>query len=261
MSVSIGVPTETAASATLHARRSYHVAAWCNSKLKRSLDTSGAICLLILLAPVMGCVALAVKLTSKGPVFFRQRRPGRNRHEFAILKFRTMVNGGHCAGPVLTKAEDPRVTWLGRHLRKWKLDELPQLFNVLRGEMSFVGPRPQPTKLWFEPSIQDESSYVLSVRPGITSYATLNFRNEEELLAPLASHELEDVYLKTIMPLKLKMELEYLGRASFGGDVAILVSTALRIFHRKAHENDAIVKDHLPAKEQKKFYTAAGQAD
>lgn len=240
---------------------SHYVKSWCNSRGKRSIDVCVAILFLVMLFPLMAVVAIIVKLTSRGPVFFRQPRPGRNRREFAILKFRTMLDGRHQAGPVLTKAEDPRVTWFGRHLRKWKLDELPQLFNVLRGDMSFVGPRPQPTKLWAEPSIQKESLYVLSVRPGITSYATLNFRNEEELLAPLASDELEDVYLRTIMPLKLRMELEYLGRASLRQDLGIMLSTALRIFHRRAQENDALVRRHLPVTEQKKFHTAAGQAD
>lgn len=255
------IPNREMRSSAFRPKSAYGVSAWCNSPWKRCLDSCGAICLLIMLSPVMVCVAVAVKLTSRGPILFRQRRPGRNRQEFAILKFRTMLDGRHQPGPVLTKAADPRVTWFGRYLRKWKLDELPQLLNVLSGSMSFVGPRPQPTKLWSEPLIQNESSYVLSVRPGITSYATLNFRNEEELLAPLTSEELENVYLKTIMPVKLKMELEYLSRASFGGDLAIIMRTALRIFHRKAHENDALVKDHLPTKEQKKFQAAAGHAD
>ncbi|HUJ93594.1 MAG TPA: sugar transferase [Candidatus Bathyarchaeia archaeon] len=253
--------TEVLPGVAAHTSDRYTVSRWCNSLWKRWWDVCGAILLLVVLAPIMVCVALAVKLTSRGPILFRQRRPGKNRREFAILKFRTMVDGRAQAGPVLTKAEDPRVTPFGKYLRKWKLDELPQLLNVLSGNMSFVGPRPQPTKLWTEPSIQNESSYVLSVKPGITSYATLNFRNEEELLAPLASEELENVYLKTIMPLKLRMELDYLSHASFGGDFAIILRTAFRIFHRKAHENDALVKDHLPAKEQKKFRAAAGSAD
>ena len=103
-----------------------------------------------------------------------------------------MVVNEESPGPVLTRADDPRVTWIGRRLRKWKLDELPQLLNVFHGDMSFVGPRPQPTKLWKDASIQEQASYVLSVRPGITSQATLNFRNEEELLAPLTSEEVEE---------------------------------------------------------------------
>src|SRR5215469_14041264 len=106
------------------------ISSWCNSGWKRICDFSGAILLLLIFSPVMLVVALAVKLTSPGPIFFKQRRPGKNGHEFFILKFRTMIVDGHKVGPVLTRAQDPRVTWLGRHIRKWKLDELPQLFNV-----------------------------------------------------------------------------------------------------------------------------------
>src|SRR5712692_7734179 len=164
---------------------SYVVSPWCYSAWKRGCDILGAILSLILLLPLMLAVALAVKLTSQGPILFRQRRPGKNGREFTILKFRTMINGNHDAGPPMTRAADPRVTRSGRFLRRWKLDELPQLFNVLCGQMSFVGPRPLPTGHWQQPSIQKEAAYVLSVRPGITSPTTLIFRNEEELLAAL----------------------------------------------------------------------------
>ena len=242
-------------------RDAYFLSGWCNSPWKRALDIVGAISLLILSLPIMVLVALAVKLTSKGPVLFRQRRPGRNGREFGILKFRTMLNVRQDSGPVLTRADDPRVTPLGRYLRKWKLDELPQLFNVLGGTMSFVGPRPQPTKLWIEPSIQEEASYVLSVRPGITSDATLHFRNEEELLAPLGSEEVEDVYLRTIMPVKLKMELEYLRNASLAGDLTIALTTILRILHPRELENQLSVTVHVQPAEPKKLRAAAGEGN
>jgi lipopolysaccharide/colanic/teichoic acid biosynthesis glycosyltransferase len=179
------------------------------------------------------------------------------------MKFRTMAmaaNGTH-SGPILTRADDPRVTWIGRHLRKWKLDELPQLLNVLRGDMSFVGPRPQPTKLWKDTSIQERSFYVLSVRPGITSHATLNFRNEEELLSPLTSEEVEEVYLKTIMPFKLELELEYLSRANLGSDMRIVFETILRIVHRREHDNEQLQKQTSLPVEQKRFRSAAGNSD
>src|SRR6266581_6674842 len=162
--------------------RAYSINSWCNSIWKRAFDITLAGILLSLLLPFLIVLAVAVKLTSKGTILFRQRRPGRDGREFQIMKFRTMVVNEKSPGPVLTRADDPRVTWIGRRLRKWKLDELPQLLNVFRGDMSFVGPRPQPTKLWKDTSIQEQASYVLSVRPGITSQATLNFRNEEELL-------------------------------------------------------------------------------
>jgi len=172
-----------------------------------------------------------------------------------------MVVNEWSPGPVLTRADDPRVTWIGRHLRKWKLDELPQLLNVFRGDMSFVGPRPQPTKLWNDTSIQEQASYVLSVRPGITSHATLNFRNEEELLGLLTSTEVEDVYLKTIMPVKLKMELEYLRRATFRSDISIILKTILRIVHRGEPESEMVPVPIVPPTEQKRLRAVAGSSD
>jgi len=223
------------------------VSPWCHSPWKRAFDLTGSLLLLIVLSPLMVLLALAVKLTSPGPVFFRQRRPGKDGREFAILKFRTMLNSRERAGPLLTRAADPRVTSFGRFMRKWKLDELPQLLNVLRGEMSFVGPRPQPTSLWSRPSIAGDAAHVLSVCPGITSQATLNFRNEEELLAPLSFEEVEDVYMQTLMPIKLRMELEYLERATFESDLRIILQTAVRVFKREEQKNDALIKRLLPA--------------
>lgn len=237
------------------------VSPWCNSVGKRVCDILGSVLLLILFLPVMIFVAIGVKLTSRGPILYRQRRPGANGREFSILKFRTMKDGRRHAGPVLTRAEDPRVTWFGRHIRKWKLDELPQLFNVLRGQMSFVGPRPQPTKLWKEPAIQDEAAIVLSVRPGITSQATLNFRNEEQLLAPLSAEELEEVYVRSIMPLKLRMDVEYLRDASFGSDLSLILRTTLRIFNRQEEKNQVFLKVHAPAHNQRDYQPVVEQSD
>src|SRR5260370_10788029 len=209
-------------------------------------------------------VAIGVKLASPGPVLFRQRRPGKNGSEFDILKFRTMVDGATIPGPVLTRAADPRVTWFGRHIRKGKLDEFPQLFNVLRGEMSLVGPRPQPTKLWKQPSIQKEAACVLSVRPGITSQATLNFRNEEELLAPLSPlppDEVEAVYTKHIMPLKLGMEVEYLRTATFLDDFRLILKTAFRIFLPQKQKDDSLIKESFPTMVQAARAAGADQHD
>jgi lipopolysaccharide/colanic/teichoic acid biosynthesis glycosyltransferase len=127
--------------------------------------------------------------------------------------------------------------------------------------MSFVGPRPQPTKLWKDISIREQASYVLSVRPGITSHATLNFRNEEELLAPLTSAEVEDVYLKTIMPVKLEMELEYLRRANFSGDISIIFKTIFRIVDRRQRETELVLKPILPYEEQKSFRSVTSNSE
>jgi lipopolysaccharide/colanic/teichoic acid biosynthesis glycosyltransferase len=209
----------------------FAVSPWCNSPWKRAFDLAAAAVLLTLLLPVLALVAFVVKCTSRGPVFFRQRRPGEGRHEFFVLKFRTMVESrGESPGPVLTRRGDERITKVGRFIRNWKLDELPQLVNVLRGEMSFVGPRPQPVKLWEASSLQADAAVVLSVRPGITSPATLYFRNEEELLAGLSPDEIEERYLETIMPVKLRMEIDYLHSATFGRDVRLILRTIVRIF-------------------------------
>ncbi len=242
------------------AGRAYSINSWCNSIWKRVFDITMAGILLCVLSPLLIVLALAVKITSKGDILFRQRRPGRAGREFYIMKFRTMVVNEESPGPVLTRADDPRVTWIGRRLRKWKLDELPQLLNVFHGDMSFVGPRPQPTKLWKDASIQEQASYVLSVRPGITSQATLNFRNEEELLAPLTSEEVEDVYLKTIMPVKLEMEVEYLRRASFRSDMDIIFETMLLIVRPREDENE-LLKQTLLSVEEKRLTSVAENAD
>jgi len=239
----------------------YLVSPWYESAGKRVFDILGAILLLILLLPLMLAVALAVKLTSQGPILFRQRRPGKNGREFTILKFRTMINGNHDAGPPMTRAADPRVTRSGRFLRRWKLDELPQLFNVLCGQMSFVGPRPLPTGHWQQPSIQKEAAYVLSVRPGITSPTTLIFRNEEELLAALSFEEVEEVYMRAIMPLKAQMDLQYLQSAGFTSDLRIISITAFRVFSRQDGDNDLIIKHHLPVLKQEEFLPLGKHAD
>jgi len=225
-------------------RTSQRVSAWCDSAWKRRFDVVGAVFLLTLLFPFMLIIALAVRCTSRGPVLFRQRRTGKDGMEFYILKFRTMICERRQHGPLLTNSVDPRVTPLGRVLRRWKLDEFPQLLNVLRGEMSFVGPRPHATELWNGPDVREAGVVVLSVRPGITSQATLNFRHEEEMLMPLQSHNVEEFYVKTIMPLKLNMEVDYLGDASFGSDLRIIFQTVSRIFTKAENaEHSAEVRD------------------
>ena len=229
---------------------SYLVSPWCHSGLKRVFDIFGAILLLVLLSPVMIAVAVLVKLTSRGVVLFRQQRPGKNGREFTILKFRTMIDGRPHEGSSVTRPFDPRVTWFGRFMRRWKLDELPQLFNVIRGEMSFVGPRPLPTQHWEQPFMQEEATCVLSVRPGITSQATVKFRNEEELLAPFSSEQVEEVYMRAIMPVKMKMNLEYLQGANFISDLRIVLKTISRVFNPQEGKNDFIIKELLPLAKQ-----------
>ncbi len=239
----------------------YAASPWCNSAWKRGYDIFGAILLLIVFLPLMIVVALGVKLTSRGPIFFRQRRPGKNGHEFSILKFRTMKASSCHAGPALTRPCDPRVTLFGRFMRNWKLDELPQLFNVLRGDMSFVGPRPLPTSHWQQPVVQENADSILSVRPGITSQATLKFRNEEELLAPFSVEEVEEVYMKAFMPMKLRMDIEYLQSANLASDLGIVFKTMFRIFSRQEANNEILIKGSMPVLEQRKYQPFVEQSD
>jgi lipopolysaccharide/colanic/teichoic acid biosynthesis glycosyltransferase len=239
----------------------YAASPWCNSAWKRGYDIFGAILLLIVFLPLMIVVALGVKFTSRGPIFFRQRRPGKNGHEFSILKFRTMKAGSCHAGPALTRPCDPRVTLFGRFMRNWKLDELPQLFNVLRGDMSFVGPRPLATSHWQQPVVQENASSILSVRPGITSQATLKFRNEEELLAPFSLEEVEEVYMKAFMPMKLRMDIEYLQSANLASDLGIVFKTMFRIFSRQEENNEILIRGSMPVLEQRKYQPVVEQSD
>jgi lipopolysaccharide/colanic/teichoic acid biosynthesis glycosyltransferase len=251
-------------------RSARRISPWCDSAWKRRFDLVGAIFLLIPLLPFMLLISLAVKFSSRGPVLFRQRRTGKDRTEFYILKFRTMICERRHQGAVFTRPADPRITPLGRFLRKWKLDEFPQLFNIIRGDMSFVGPRPLVTPTWAEPCIQEEAETVLSVRPGITSDATLNFRNEEAILAALAFEHQEETYLKAIMPLKLEMEIEYLEKASFASDRRIILQTVLRVLGgsachdplRKKTPLPPVQSEYLPVVNQKREYSsAADRAD
>jgi len=175
---------------------------------------------LALLAPLLAVVALWIKLDSAGPVLFRQQRVGRHGRPFFIHKFRTMRVDN--AGPQITVGADPRITRSGRLLRASKLDELPQLWDVLRGAMSFVGPRPEvPRYVALYPAELRE--LVLSVRPGITDPASLQFRNESELLAAAADPERE--YVEVVMPAKLALARRYVEQASLLGDIRLILAT------------------------------------
>src|SRR6184192_1119611 len=165
---------------------------WCASGGKRAFDLGVAAVGLLVAAPLMGALAVAVKATSPGPIFFRQTRTGLRGNPFTLMKFRTMRTDA-APGPKITPGGDPRVTGLGRWLRKTKLDELPQLVNVLRGDMSLVGPRPDLPKIWAAAGKRERQ--VLSLRPGLTGAASLAFRNEEDLLAQSPPERLTHFYL------------------------------------------------------------------
>jgi lipopolysaccharide/colanic/teichoic acid biosynthesis glycosyltransferase len=203
------------------------VSRWCSAPGKRIFDLLCTIPVVVALAPVMLLVGAAVKLTSGSPVLFCQKRFGRNGVEFECLKFRTMTRSA--GGPGVTQAGDARVTGIGRILRKWKLDELPQLINVLRGEMSLVGPRPDLPE--FIADLNPVNRQALAfLTPGITGWATLKFRNEEELLADVPPDELRSYYVREVLPRKVALDLEYASRASLSSDVMVLVRTVFAIF-------------------------------
>ncbi len=178
--------------------------------------------------PLFALIAALIKLTSDGPILFRQSRVGRGGREFELLKFRTMTYTKHKRGPGLTRAGDTRVTRVGRWLRRWKLDELPQLINVLRADMSLVGPRPDLAEFWDE--LQPTDQHVLSLVPGITGWATLHFRNEEKLLAEIPEERVRQYYLSEILPRKVDLDLHYAAKATFAKDLLILFQTCMAIF-------------------------------
>jgi len=201
---------------------------------KRGLDIVASAFGLLVLAPVFLGVALAIKLDDGGPVFYRQLRVGRNEKPFYILKFRTMVQNADRAGPPLTVGADPRITKVGRLLRRAKLDELAQLANVLRGEMSLVGPRPEVPR--YVDMYTPLQRLVLRLRPGVTDPASIRYRDENALLGSAADPE--RAYVDAVMPAKLAINIEYLRGFSVWKDCGILLST---VFHLG---KDAIEKGH-----------------
>ena len=189
---------------------------------KRLFDILCAGVGLLLLSPLLLAVAVWVKLDSRGPVMFRQERVGRFGRTFRIHKFRTMRVDAPALGPQITIGDDARITRSGRWLRASKVDELPQLWDVLRGAMSLVGPRPEVPR--YVAMYPDElRALVLSVRPGITDPASLSFRNESELLAQAEDPERE--YVEVVMPMKLGLAADYVRNASLMGDIRLILAT------------------------------------
>jgi lipopolysaccharide/colanic/teichoic acid biosynthesis glycosyltransferase len=189
---------------------------------KRLLDLLGAGLGLLLLAPLLVGIAVWIKLDSRGPVFFRQLRVGRFGAPFRIHKFRTMRADAPALGPQLTVGADPRITRAGGFLRRHKLDELPQLLDVIAGTMSLVGPRPEVPRYvaLYPAALRDK---VLSVRPGITDPASIAYRDESALLA--AASDPERVYVEQVMPAKLRFAAQYVEQRSLAGDLRLIGAT------------------------------------
>ena len=196
--------------------------------LKRSFDILSSGLGLLLISPILLIVSLAITLSSKGGVFYKQSRVGLNGVNFNILKFRTMFTGSDKKGLLTVGDRDPRVTPIGYYLRKYKLDELPQLINVLIGDMSLVGPRPEVSK--YVNLYSKEDRVVLSIKPGITDYASIYFRNENEILK--TSDNPEKKYIEEVMPRKLELNKKYIAEKGLLTDLKIIFMTLKSIFHK-----------------------------
>lgn len=192
---------------------------------KRIFDLLVSVIMSVILLPLLMVLALGVKFTSKGPVFYMQERIGKNLQPFRIFKFRTMFTDADKKGLLTVGGRDPRVTSFGYFLRKYKLDELPQLFNVVLGEMSLVGPRPEVKR--YVDLYSEEQKKVLEVKPGITDFASIEYSNENEILGKAADPE--KMYIDEIMPAKLKLNLKYVQEKSFFVDLKIIFRTVMKI--------------------------------
>ena len=191
---------------------------------KRLTDILIALILLILLLIPMAVIAIIVKANSKGPVFYRQERVTTYNRRFKILKFRTMTVGADKAGALVTSANDARITSVGKKLRKFRLDELPQIFHVLSGKMSFVGTRPEVPR--YVDRYQPEMTATLLMPAGITSLASIRYKDEDEIIGAVSDpEEVDRIYLEEILPEKMKYNLEYLKDFSFFGDIKLMLAT------------------------------------
>jgi lipopolysaccharide/colanic/teichoic acid biosynthesis glycosyltransferase len=197
--------------------------------MKRAFDIIVSILTLAVLSPLFLILALLILLAMGWPIFFRQTRIGKNSKAFKIIKFRTMIKGADKRGLPITTGYDPRITAVGRFLRKTKLDELPQFLNVLWGHMSLVGPRPEVPR--YVRMYSRKQMRVLSVKPGLTDPATIAYRDEESILS--GYDDPEKAYIERIMPEKLKLNLSYMESASFSGDLALLFRTLAKLFDRR----------------------------
>jgi len=192
---------------------------------KRVFDAIAAGLGLLFLFPVFIIIAVLIKIEDGGSVFFRQERVGQNWKTFRIYKFRTMVENAEKLGAQVTTGDDPRITRIGRFLRKYKLDELPQLINVVKGEMSLVGPRPEVPR--YAKLFKQDYDEILKVKPGITDFASIEYKDENELLRGVSDPE--KVYVNKILPEKIRYYKKYIEKISFLTDFALIIRTLWRI--------------------------------
>lgn len=195
---------------------------------------------LLISALPMGAIAAIIRLTSAGPALFRQRRVGQNGRQFLLLKFRTMVDRpSKDQGSGLTRGGDPRVTRFGRLLRKFKLDEFPQFYNVLRGDMSLVGPRPKLP--------QYAAILNMPYRPGVTGLSSIVFRSEEQILRCIPAEQVDQFYSDHIKPVKAQLDVCYMCKATFESDLQIVTATALACVKGRAHHYEQLTRRLVPS--------------
>ena len=214
-----------------HLSTIYVPSAWSRSRAKRCFDILAVLLSLPLALPILGITGICVCLSSRGSSVFVQLRIGKDGEPFKIYKFRTMLHNSGSPRPSVTTIANQKFTSIGPFLRKWKLDELPQLLNVLRGDMSLVGPRPK---------MPEHQSGPLICRPGVTGAATLAFGREELLLAGIPKCDLNDFVRNVVSPLKSRMDGEYMTAASFGSDLKLIIRSVFRKWPVKCLELDAL---------------------
>ena len=195
--------------------------------LKRVFDMIMSFILLVILSPVFLVLSIWIKLDSKGPVFYRQERVTTYGKKFRILKFRTMIQDADKKGSLITLGQDTRITPIGSKIRKCRLDEIPQLINILKGDMSFVGTRPEVTK--YVDKYTDEMKATLLMPAGVTSKASIEYKNEDQIMDTFLNRDekVDDIYIKRVLPEKMKYNLEYIERFSFLEDIKICIKTII----------------------------------
>lgn len=208
--------------------------------MKRIIDILLSFIVMVLGMPFYLIIGMLIALDTKGRVLYKQSRVGRNNVDFELYKFRTMCVDADQGSLITVGTHDARITRVGAFLRRFKIDEVPQFFNILKGEMSIVGPRPEVRK--YVDMYTPEQMRVLSVRPGLTDYASIRYVNENEILA--ASSDPERTYIEDIMPDKLNLNLKYIDEQSFWTDVKIILQTIIAIINRKTV---SLRRNHLPA--------------